>query len=206
MNYIAVRIKVVGVDKDKETSNNFWNMDKDAKITFEQEPTNEYDKKAIKVLANGKHIGYVNRFLTLNDRADNGDPYNYVNGFIWITNEELNNYINNNQNIDIIRHKMIQYHKTVYGLEVDMKVTKMNSRQSRLIKIAAYWAIFMKLRENDALTRVQDGDWIMKIIEQNPILKEVNLDLLKGYYTYEEVDKLIANSSRLHKEVYRVLK
>lgn len=119
-----VRAKVVGIEYDKDISNNFWNMkEKGEKITFKKEPTNEFDNKAIKVLSNGRQIGYIGRYLTAKEQVENNDPNNYVNGFVWITNEKLNNYISNDI-IEIIRYKVIQYNRNIFGLEIDMKVSE----------------------------------------------------------------------------------
>lgn len=58
---------------------NRYKFTNDDKITFQFEPTNEYDPNAIKILANGRHEGYVSeRNCAMIREIINKNNYNVV--------------------------------------------------------------------------------------------------------------------------------
>lgn len=125
-----------------------------------------------------------------------------------LSNYDLENgIVNKNALNNAISYKIVEYKNHTWGGYMKVEVEKPDTKKERQMKIARDWGAFMELRKDQKLNLTDDEYWITKIIEHNPIKKTFDIiGVLSGNYTYEQVDEFICDFSKMHSEVYEIIK
>lgn len=136
---------------------------------------------AFDVCFNGKKIGSV---------ALNLNKYD-INTMDVVNKNALNN---------AIEYEIIKWEDHSWGGYMKVKATYVTKLEKQL-RIAHDWGAFKEARKH-GLTRVEEYEWIMKILNHNPIKPVAIKELLIDCDSYEIIDEFIKNFSMIHEEVY----
>ena len=193
--HIRVKFNIVYAENIKyamEIINKYKNKKVIPEIILKMEPDNKKDCNAIAVFCGGHHIGHIANKVS-----------------------EANRIYEVKNNIDLIKED-IRMDTCIVIPEMMQKWggylhifpnAKLRPAFERKMLISRDWGAFMEVRKNDKLNLTDDAEWIMKIINHNPIRNAIPIkDLLNGDYTYEDVDKFICDFSKMHSEVFKVIK